>query len=457
MFRTRALVIAVLAFCLPGLPAGSTSRGYAAPATIELVARSAPDAVVRVEAVFEVAGELKFRHEQKLKSMPTSVAARLAYDERRLADSPVARTLRYYRTAEAELHVEKTTTPSKLRDERRLVVAEQTDAQPRLFSPSGCLNSDEAELIQIPANSLLVDRLLPGKSVPVGEPWKHEADLIGALLNVDAVSHADVSSTLAEADAAGARVEMRGVVQGAVGGVAAEFDLVGRYRYDAAQGRITWLAWVLKEKRSIGHVEPGFEITSRLQMRLLPVAAPKELDPAEWPAEALVAIPELLRLEFVSRPGRYRFEHDRRWHVMADRSDVISLRRVDRGELLAQCNITTVPQVDDSRRPTLTQFQDDIRRSLKDQFGQFVRVGESENSLGYTIFRAEAIGTVDELEIVWTYYLIQDPLGRQVVFAFTCEKPLVERFGEADRELVDTVRFLDEQSAAQPTPAPQLR
>lgn len=439
------------------LPAGPSVRVSRAAAPIDLSAQATAGAAARVEVVFEVAGELKFRLEQKLKTMPTSVAARLAYDELRLQDAPVARTLRYYRTAEADLQVDKTSTPAKLRDDRRLMIAEQTEAQPLLFSPAGCLTSDESELVQIPASSLLIDALLPGKPVQVGESWKHEAELLGALLNVDAVSHAEVSSTLTEADAAGARIEMRGIVQGAVGGVAAEFDLVGRYKFDLGQGRIAWLAWVLKEKRSIGHVEPGFEMTSRLQMRIQPIDVPPELDLAELPKESLVTVPELLRLAFESRAGRYRFEHDRRWHVMADRSDVLSLRLVDRGELVAQCNITTVPTADETRRPTLAQFQDDVRRSLKDQFGQFVRVGESENSLGYTIFRAEAVGTVDELEIVWTYYFLRDPLGRQVVFAFTCEKPLVERFGDADRELVDTLRFFDEQAAAEPTLAPQLR
>ena len=116
---------------------------------------------------------------------------------------------------------------------------------------------------------------------------------------------------------------------------------------------------------------------------------------------------------------------------------------------MAQCNVRHITIPDPSRQPSLTQFQADIRRSLDKNFGQFVRVGESGNSLGQTIFRAEAVGTVEELTIHWIYYLVLDPSGRQVVFAFTVEQPLLDRFDGADTALISTVRFNDPNATAE--------
>jgi hypothetical protein len=117
---------------------------------------------------------------------------------------------------------------------------------------------------------------------------------------------------------------------------------------------------------------------------------------------------------------------------------------------VAQCNIRPVPLPDPAKRPTLTQFQDDVRRSLGNHFGQFARASESQNSIGQTIFRAEAVGEVEELPIHWIYYLVQDPAsGRQVVFAFTVEGPLVERFEGFDTGLISTVRFLEPAATAE--------
>lgn len=442
----RYLGITVLASSLSAAPVGTRANDR-----VLLAADSEANAAQRVEVVVEAAGELKFRDKETLKSLPTSVAARLAYDEKRLGDAEDGRAqvIRRYRTVEPTIRVDKSTLQPKLRDERNLLVVRATEAQPQIYSPLGTLNSDELELLQLPFADLLVDRLLPDREVTVNESWSHEEALFCSLLNLDAVSQSNVSSTLAEATEDSARIEFKGLVQGALGGVATEIDVVGRYKFDLQTHRVTWLAVLLKEKRAIGHVEPGIEATTRLQMTLAPIAEPSDLAPAALQELDLSPRPDLLRLEYETTAGGYRLEHDRRWAVMTDSREVLSLRLVDRGELIAQCNIRPITLPDPTRRPTLSQFQADVRRSLDKSFRQFVGVSESENTAGQTVFRAEAIGTVEDLEIHWIYYLVLDAQGRQVVFAFTVEEPLLERFAESDHELIGTVRFIDPAATAE--------
>lgn len=432
-----------------------------AEADVLLQRGTAPQATNRVEIVVEAAGELTFREKEAVKSLPTQVAARLAYEEKRLAKSEAGseRSARAYRTAEAKITVDKEALQPKLAEERNVVVAESTDAQPLLFSPFGPLTTDELELLQVPFNSLLVDGLLKGEAAAVGDTWMHENGLFAALLNLDAVSGNDVASKLVGIDAEAARVEFQGSVQGALGGVATEFEVTGRYKFDLKTKQVSWLAALLKEKRVIGHVEPGVNATTRVQMIIAPTAEPEELVAANLRDLPLDAPPELTRLAYSSTLGKFRLEHDRRWHVMADAREVLALRMVDRGELVAQCNVRPIELPDPEKRPTLSQFQADVRRSLDAHFRQFAQVGETQNSLGQTIFRAEAVGTVQELEIHWIYYLVCDPSGRQVVLAFTVEEPMIERLGTGDLEIVGTVRFLadDKNTAGRPTPAPTVR
>jgi hypothetical protein len=246
-------------------------------------------------------------------------------------------------------------------------------------------------------------------------------------------------------------------VQGAIGGVASDIDVAGRASFDVRQNRLTWLGLVMKEKRAIGHVEPGVEMTAKLQMTVTTIAEPEELRWARADEIPSPTPPEALLLGLESARGRYRLQHERRWHVMSEREELLSLRMVDRGELVAQCNITAVKTSDVTRRPGLDEFQNDIRRSLGSNFEQFVTAGETKNSLGHTILRVEAIGNVDGLEITWRYFLVLDGTGRQVVFAFTCETPMLERLGTAAETMVSTLRWADEESTARPTPAPALR
>ena len=67
-----------------------------------------------------------------------------------------------------------------------------------MFSPSGPLTQEELDLITIPANSLLVEQLLPDQDVAPGDKWQHNDDLLAALLNLDAIGHSEVSTTFKE-------------------------------------------------------------------------------------------------------------------------------------------------------------------------------------------------------------------------------------------------------------------
>lgn len=403
-----------------------------------------PGSIAHVDVLLEVGGDLKLTEAGKIKSLKMSVVGKLAYDEKRLPtqmDTAGARAVRRYTAAEATIKVEKGLLKPILRTDRQLVAAIEGKTEVDLFSPQGPLTREELDLIDVPASSLLVDHLLPAEPVSVGDHWRHDDQLLAKLLGLDAISASEVNSELKEIDATAARMELSGNVQGAIGGVSTELELKGRYKFNRAQGTITWFALLIEEKRSIGHVGPGAEVVAKLQMTVSPAAGVPELADEALANLSLEGKPEQLVLEYRSPGGRWSVQHDRRWHVMTDKPDAMAMRMLERGDLLAQCNVSQLPQAEPGKHPSLARFQEDVQRALDKDFKQFVHASETRNSLGYNIYRVVAEGVVSDLAIQWVYYLVADSNGQQVVFAYTLEPALTGQLADADLAIVESLVF----------------
>lgn len=450
MARAARLALAAIAFT--GQLALAGRQLEAEPQS--LLSRRQPGDTCRVEVLLEVGGDLKIAEQGQTRALKLSVLGKMAYDERLGPSSiPGFSAARHYATAEAVIKIDNGGSKPVLRPDRRLVVVHRPADETTLFSPQGPLTREELDLLDVPGNSLLIDELLPDRPVSVGDRWTHTEPLMAGLLGLEAVSQAEVSSELKDVDPAAARMELSGTVQGAIGGVATQVELKGRYKFNRQTGRVSWLALLIEEKRSIGHVGPGADIVARLQMTITPTAPAGALSDAAaaqipWQAGAEDSI-----LEYVSPQRPFRFLHDRRWHVTDDRSDTIALRLVDRGDLVAQCNVTQLPQGSPGKHPTLAAFQSDIQQSLGKDFGQFIAATESVNPLGHVSYRVVAQGVVAELPIEWHYYLVAGADGQMVALVFTVEQDLVVQLADADQAIVSTVEFVprSDATAAQPS------
>lgn len=427
-----------------------------------LAARHAPGDVTQVEVLLEVGGDLTVvdDKEKKVHALKMSVVGSMVYDEKRLPatgqEPGEVRSVRNYRRCDAVIKIDKGGARPRLRDDRRLVSVAGSTGRTTMFSPTNPLSREELDLIEIPASSLLVEQLLPDRPVSPGDEWQHSNDLVAALLNLDAVSECDVRSRFKEVTAAAAQLELAGTVHGATEGVSTEIELKGRYKFDLKARRITWVALLIKEKRPIGHVAPGVDVAARLQMKITPNVTGEALSDHALAGLILEPRPDSTLLEYESAHGGFRFLHDRGWHVVNEARDSVVLRLVDRGELVAQCNVTALPPVEPGKRLTLAKFQEDIERSLGKTFGRFESAGESVNAAGHHLSRVITTGEVEKLPIQWNYYLVADGRGHQVVAAFTLESALVDRFGTSDASILATLRFLanSADTAAQPTVAP---
>ena len=407
-----------------------------------------------VQAAMEVSGDLKIVDQGKVERMKMSVAASFLYEERLLgvtgADGGPTRSIRYYRQASGAIQSADYEYKPALRDERRLIAVAVDGPKVTLFSPQGPLTADELELTDVLANSLVLERLLPEGPVAAGDDWEHSDELIAALLGLDRIDNNDVKSSLTGVAEGKARFEMSGRVSGAENGVSTEIELKGKYHFDLQTKRITWFGILVRESRAAGHVDTGFDVVARLQMRITPGGGSEHLT-----SEVLAGVdpeptPELTQLSYEPPGGKWRLDHDRRWSLITEEQDQAVLRLIDDGDKLAQCNVALLPQVPDATGLTLEGFQSDVIRALGENVKSVIRASQRHNENDYRVFQVVAEGEASGVPMHWIYYLVIDKHGRRVILGFVLEKEMLGRFDQAAEGLVATLRLAEPRIASKP-------
>ena len=165
------------------------------------------------------------------------------------------------------------------------------------------------------------------------------------------------------------------------------------------------------------------------------------------------------------------------------------MKLIDRQSLGGQCNIFSLSRRESGKQLSLKEFQADVKKVLGEDFGAFVEANESADKIGRRVLRvvvqgvahgkptrppkpdsetskatddapsAKAAETAEnadppkekaparagkppaEVPIRWIYYHISDAEGRQVAMTFAIEQQLVERFADADKPIVESLRF----------------
>jgi hypothetical protein len=455
----RVLGWILAAGLLVDLASGGRAFGRQDPPTYTFRSARAAGGCDRVVGLLEAGGEVKEPGDGKVERLKMSVVCNFSFDERTLETPEIpempdgrVRSIRFYDRAEAVVRVEEDGVQPVLRPDRRLIVAETSGRSVTLFSPRGPLSRDELDLIDVLGNSLLLDRLLPAEPVAMGDSWKLPKDLVIAMLGLDEAAEADVEATLTEVTETAARFQLAGGVSGAISGVSSTIDLKGRYRFSRKAGRVDWLGLLVREQRGISHVKRGVDAVARLQLTVVPIDEPDHLSDAALAGLALEPLPERTLLVQEAADGAWNLTHDRTWHLTGAEPNSVVLKKVARGELIAQCNLSPLPARESAKQLSLADFQADVQRALGENFGEFVSASQQANAAGHRVYRVVVHGTVSELLIEWRYYLVTDEHGRRVAFAFTLVRELAEKLGDDDRQIVDSLRFREAQVAAKRDP-----
>lgn len=439
----KALVVSCLAV-YPQWAAADPAGGFS------LTARRQTGDEVQVTASLEVGGEIVVADDKgREQRLPMSVVAKLAYREQLLAwpaeATEPARSLRYYSEVQATIKAKDEGVDRSLPEEMRMIVAELAPEGAALAGLDQPLSREQFDLLDVVGNTLAIDRLLPNRTISESEGWDHDGATFGSLLGMDHVAVCDVRSVVTGEENRQVKIRLAGTVHGTVEGAASEVELRGAYLYHLDAGRITKLNLTIKEVRKAGEVTPGLDVTAKLTLVVAPVARDGQspLDDASREQARAKSTPELRQL-LVDSPARgYRFCHDSSWFVTAEARERMSLRQLDRGALLAHCNLTTMPARSPDKPLALDAFQQDVGKSLGDKLEKVEAATEWETATGCRCLGVLAGGAVEDVPVQWRYYHLSDAAGRQATIAVTVEQSLLERFADGDRPIIDSMELTD--------------
>jgi hypothetical protein len=449
---------------IPGV-LGSMVCAAAAADRIDLSCNNESGQMVHVSIQLDAGGHNLVRPQQDGKpagdeqTQPISVAAKLAFDEKRVAAAADAATgtplaVRYYDQAEAVIKVNETGKTPRLTGDRKLIVLEQAQQRPMAFCPDGPLSREQLDLVDVVGDSYCINRLLPKQAVASGESWANDASVMGPLLTFDTVAVCEVQSILDEFNENFAKVKLAGDVQGTADGAATQQEVRGVYLFDRKLRRITRLNLAVREKRSIGGATPGIDAVAKVQVKVDPIESSSHLSDGVISNSTTTARSPLRDLSFEAPVLGFRVKHDRQWYVTAQGREATTFRRVDGGDLIAQCTLTRLPSKSAGRQTTLEQFQKDIAFSLGKNFGELVSSRQWQNAAGLYCYEVVARGLVEELPVEWHYYLLAPESGNRVSVAVTIEKPMLQRVGGADRQLVESLQLFPAMPPAQTAEEP---
>jgi hypothetical protein len=409
-----------------------------------------PAFLTRVTAKFEVGGNLLTKAKGQASELPMSVVARFEFVERRIDDASMPterRSIRYYSDAQAAIKVENQASVSKLGPDHRLIRAAVSQNRTALGAARGHLTREEHDLIDIPFSTLLLGQLLPSADAKRGAIARPSDETVAMLLGLDSVSRTDVETVLTAVKDGVGEVSIEGALNGAVGGVATEIELKGRLHFDTAHRQPFALVLLIKEKRSVGPIAPGLDVVAKLELQVTPASEVAELSDRALEGLELAADGSAPPLLFETTTGGFAFLYEPRWQIVGSKGDSVVLRLVDRGELIAQCNVSMLPKLNIEQPLTLEMFQKEVQQSLGKHFGLFERAAERQTPGGLRLLHVVATGAVSELPITWHYYLLINQAGQRAAVSFTMENLVADRFGVADQLVLDHFRFLPEKPA----------
>ena len=418
--------------------------GNAAAAQYNIVRKPRP-ALRTVAVQISVNGQLRADLSETQQELPLRVDGRLEYVEQlRPVTTNRLTAIRHYERAEAEIEIAQQLTQSRLAADHRHIICGCGDRGDELFAAQGPLTRDELDLIDIPGNSAQWWMLLPTHPVKLRDAWFLDRAAVKALLRLEAISKWAVRCKLQAVAGQMLTVTIAGTVEGASGGAASQIRIDGSFQIDLTLQQVAELKLRIWEDRQMGHAQPGFKIEAQIHAAANPLvdSAPAAAVVTKTPSSDLNPLQDdLLLLSFQASQGGFQLLHDRRWRVLADTPEVSILRCVQRGQLVAQANISRL--ADRGNKPvwTPTQLEKKIRTSLGDKFTRIVDSEQRQDARGYRILRTRAAGAAEDVKLLWTYWYLADRQGGQVSLVITHEQKHAARLADTDRAFADSVRI----------------
>lgn len=348
-------------------------------------------------------------------------SAKFEFDQRRFASDAVGqsgiRAVRRFQQAETTSRVGKEhENEVSLPQQSRLVQVYGGELQLVQLSPDVRLTRAQIDLLQFPCDPLAVTGLLPDRSLKDSkEKWNADVWVVAMLSGIDAVVTQTATCELKSLSAEEAVVLFECQGTGAITGSSTTVNLSGEMIIDRKQSMISRVKAVLKEKRTPGTVSPGLDVVADIEWTQ-EITSPA----VELPETMPDAMPDERRLLLtLATPWRVLLLHNRNWHVFHETSELVMLRMLHNGTLLAQCNIASAPLMAAGKYTSEADYVADVERTIKDRAGRITASNVTPDQNGWRIHHVQATGEANKKALIWDYYLCSTKSGEQISLVFS--------------------------------------
>ena len=327
------------------------------------------------------------------------------------------------------------------------------------FSPDVRLTRPQLDLLHFPVDPLAVAGLLPQRALSTAaERWNADNRTAALLCGLDAVIEQTTVCSIERITDQEAVIRFSCRASGAVTGSAAEVEVSGALTLDRASGVLRSLTATILEKRSPGAISPGLDVKGDVEWSQ-EFSEDSKAGLPEPPAESEVD-PRFLLLTLVT-PWQLLLLHDRDWHVFQQTAELMVLRRVSNGALIAQCNLSRGPQQPPGQYSSQEEFLADVERRISERGGQIENSIVHADINGWRIHHVRAMGKVPvdepqgeksrelpqgavpkgakDRKVLWDYYLCSAQTGEQYSLVFSHLEEDSASFGDVADQMLRTL------------------
>ncbi|MCH8830303.1 MAG: hypothetical protein IID45_12065 [Planctomycetes bacterium] len=352
------------------------------------------------------------------------------------------RTLRYYEKTSVRATVGNNVTSRTLAEDRRLIVAQGTTEGIHYYSPAGAMTYNELGLLDMPGDSLALLALLPARRVSLGDKWTPRSWAVQMLTGTEVAEKAEMTCRLESVAKKQARVNFTGTVVGAKHGAGTRVTITGHFLYNLQRGYIQRLEMTQQEQSAAGPISPAMNVRATVIMDRKVTADAGPLKTSLVSRIPLEPSEPLMRIR-LDTPWRLRFHHSRQWHLHHQSRERATLQLLDRGNLVAQVNIKSLPSAAKGEHLSDIDFQKNIRTTLGRKLKSIVKAELLKTKDKRYLYRVVVAGEMEKVPMQWIFYLCASPSGRQVMLEFTVEKKLLKQLQNRDVRFVTGLDFLE--------------
>lgn len=390
----------------------------------------------------KLTGKIKLRDAEKVVALDLKAIAQHDFEERVLTVSEGKPTSvgRFYNTAKADITLQDKAIAKSLRSDRRFQTAQVSNDSPSVtYSPIGPLTDEELELTGEHLDVLAIHGLLPNKEVIVGDKWEVPFNVAQALAGVDAVIKTKLECKFEKIERNHAIITLTGDLEGISRGSTLKATMAAGLVYSLEAKRFTGCTWRYRENKDQGPLNPAAEIETEISATWKHGLALTEVTDGKASTIPATPPPALLMLEFRDAANRFAFNYDRNWGVVSKTEKQTVLRLLDRGELIAQMNLTPYQQGKPGEHVTLDEIEKLVNQAPGFKVDKVLEKTTVESVPGFWIGKVSTTGEASDLPMQQIVYAIAGPRGDQVLLSFTVETEQAGKLAGRDLSLVKTV------------------